>query len=318
MKPKLLIITPVNHISGFNELLKKNFKFKILENPSYKSVLKIIHKYDAIFTNPNKSKVLIDKNIINIGKNLKCVCTASTGTNHIDIEYLKKNSVRLLSLKNERSTINKISSTAEHAVALTLSHLRNVSHAYEDVKKKNWDYTKFIGRQLSSLNVGIVGLGRLGKFYAKFMSNFSKKIYFFDPYKKSKKIKKIVSLKKLFQICDIISLHVHVSKSTMNLIDKKILSTSKKDLLLINTARGEIINEKDLIKFLVKNPNVKYATDVVSNEIINKNLNFLKEKKIKNQILITPHIGGMTREAQEIAYIHSLKRLITFFKKINS
>ena len=87
------------------------------------------------------------------------------------------------------------------------------------------------------------------------------------------------------------------------MINKKILKFAKKNLLLINTSRGELINENDLINFLNKNPNSSYATDVIANEVKNKKNNkLIKLFKKNNQILITPHIGGMTTEAQEIAY----------------
>jgi len=100
-----------------------------------------------------------------------------------------------------------------------------------------------------------------------------------------------------------VSLHVHVNKNTRNIISKKILKYAKNNLLIVNTSRGELVNEKDLINFLKKNKHAKYATDVLNNEIKNKRNNkLIKMSKTNDQVLITPHIGGMTIEAQEIAY----------------
>ena len=87
---KTLVITPIDHIKNVKENIKSYSKITILNDPSYTEVLRVISKYDALFTNPNKSKVFIDKKLITKAKYLKCITTASTGTNHIDIEFLKK------------------------------------------------------------------------------------------------------------------------------------------------------------------------------------------------------------------------------------
>ena len=321
MKKKfnLLIITPIKHIIN----LKVKFKFfksvKVLEDPSYEKVANIIEKYDVLFTNPNMSKVFIDKNLINKGKNLKCIATASTGTNHIEKKFLKQNKIKLISLTKDFKIIKKISSTAEHALALTLALIRNIVSSSESVKNGEWNYTKFIGRQLSNLKVGVIGYGRLGSKYANYFLSLKSKVFVFDPFKKvkNKNINQVHNLKKIFQECDIISLHVHVENSTIKMINRKLLNLSKKNLILINTSRGEIINETDLLKFLTKNKNAKYGTDVISNEIRNKKRNkILKFFKKNNQVLVTPHIGGMTREAQEIAYGRVVDKTILFLKTI--
>ena len=304
-KNSILIITPIKHIRYLYSKFKDFDKIKILENPSYSEVLSIIKDYSVIFTNPNMSSVLIDKKLIDKGKKLKCVTTASTGTVHIDKSYLKRKKIKLISLTKEYSTIKKISSTAEHALALTLSKIRNVVSSWQSVKDGEWNYTKFIGRQFTELKVGVIGYGRLGKKYSKYLLALGSKVFVYDPFKKikNKKIIKCKNLEKIFRNCDIVSLHVHVNKNTINMINKKILSYAKKNLLLINTSRGELINENDLINFLNKNQYFSYATDVLVDEINNKKNNrLLKLFKNNNQLLITPHIGGMTTEAQEIAY----------------
>ena len=319
-KYKLLIITPVKHIIN----LKLKFKFfntiKILEDPSYKKVSNIIEKYDVLFTNPNMSKVFIDQNLLNKGKNLKCISTASTGTNHIETKFLKKKKIKLISLTTDFNIIKKISSTAEHALTLTLALVRNIISSSNSVKKGEWDYTKFIGRQLTNLKIGVVGYGRLGSKYANYFLSLKSKVFVFDPYKKVKnvKINQVKKLKKLFKECDIISLHVHVKNNTIKMINSKLLKNAKKNLILINTSRGEIVNETDLLKFLIKNKNAKYGTDVLSNEIKDKKKNkIIKFFKKNNQVLVTPHIGGMTREAQEIAYGRVLEKTISYLKNLH-
>lgn len=313
----ILVITAIKHIESLKIKLKKFSKITFLDDPTYAQVIKVIHKYDIIFTNPNKSKVLINKKLIKKAKKLKCVVTASTGVNHIDTKYLTLKKIKLISLTKDFFIIRKISSTAEHALALTMCQVRNVVPASKSVRNGNWDYTKFIGRQFNGLKIGVVGYGRLGAKYSSYVLALKSKIFAYEPFKKikNKKIKQVKTLKFLFQKCDIISIHVHVSKDTLNMINKTIFQYAKKDLLLVNTSRGEIINELDLINFLKKNKKSKYAADVISNEINNKNKSkILKFSKNNDQVLITPHIGGMTKEAQSIAYERVLDKLIEYAK----
>ncbi len=316
-KYSILVITPIKHIKNLN--FKYFKKIKILENPTYKEVYNIINNFDVLFTNPNMSKVFIDKNLINRGKKLKCISTASTGTNHIDKEYLKKSKIKLISLTKDYHIIKKISSTAEHALALTLAQLRNIIPSSNSVKDGKWEYKKFIGRQLTNLTIGIIGYGRLGSKYASYFFPLKSKILVYDPKKKikNKKIKQVNNLKKIFKECDIVSLHVHVENNTINMINTNLLKNAKKNLLLVNTSRGEIVKEIDLIKFLKANKEAKYATDVLNDEIKNKKKNqILKSFKKNNQILVTPHIGGMTIEAQEIAYGRIVEKTVSYLKNL--
>lgn len=315
---KILVITPVKHIEGVSTVLESVGQVTYLDDPSLDEVLKIIHGFDAIFTNPNKSKIFIGKNLIGSAKNLKAICTASTGTNHIDKVSAKKAGIRILSLTEEREVIRRISSTAEMAFALTMAGLRNVVHGHESVMDGEWDYTKFIGRQMNCLTVGVIGYGRLGSMYADYCKTFGSRVLVFDPYKKvtNPGFEQVQHIEKLLQESDIISLHVHVNEETEGMINANVLKQTKKDVLLINTSRGEIVNEHDLIDFLIANREAKVATDVLTDEIRNRTSSplFQYAQKTK-QIIITPHIGGMTREAQEIAYGHAANLLKNFIKE---
>lgn len=314
---KILVITPVHHIAGVTDILEKHFEVTYLDDPSYEDVIKIISNYHAIYTNPNKSKVYIDIKLMNAGKNLTVICTASTGTNHIDIVQAKKQNITVLSIGKDFEIIEKISSTAEMALALTMASIRNMILAAESVRIGQWDYQPYIGRQINCLTVGVIGYGRLGKKYANYLSSMGAKVLVYDPYvDKIEKHTKVNKLDDLLEKSNIISLHVHVNDETSSLIDKKSLLLMKEDAILINTSRGEIVNESDLLENIKKNKKFKYATDVLSNEVKSKKSVILEEYKNNNyQILITPHIGGMTSEAQEMAFGHAAQKLVNHFNK---
>lgn len=314
MRNKILIITPVKHIEGLLNKLRKIGIIKIIENISNAQFKKLKDEYNVIFTNPNKSKIFLDeKNLKKLSK-LEVICTASTGTNHVDLDYCKKKNIKVISITKDKKVINRISSTAELAFALTLSSVRNLISAYLDVQSRNWDYEKFIGRQMNSLNIGIIGYGRLGKLFHRYCEAFKANVKIYDPFIRNKS-KKFTSLKNLLKNSDLISLHIH-SNNNCKFINKSKLLLMKKSVIIINTSRGEIIDEKAMVAFLKKNKKAKIATDVLSNEIKNKFSSVLYKfsLKNKNQVIITPHIGGMTIEGQKIAYIHAANKLSKFLK----
>ena len=288
-----------------------------LDDPTPEKVISVIGGYDAIYTNPNKSKVFIGKEIIDAATQLKVICTASTGTNHIDKEYVKNKKIPILALTEEREVINKISSTAELAFALTLSGLRHVVNSHNNALKGEWDYTKYIGRQMNCLTVGVVGYGRLGSMYATYCKAFDSKVIVYDPYKTvaDVSIEQVDDINALLAESDVIAIHVHVTDETVNMFNVKMFSKMKSDVLIVNTSRGDIINETDLIDFLSDNPESKVATDVLANEVRDRlSSQLLKYAQDSTQVTITQHIGGMSREAQEIAYGHAAKMLQSFFR----
>ena len=314
--PRILVITPVRHIAGVPEVLESAGEVTYLDDPEPSEVIGQISSYDAIFTNPNKSRVYIGEEILSAG-NLKAICTASTGTNHIDKKAAAARNIAVLSLTEQREVINRISSTAELAFALTMAQLRKVLWSHAGALGGEWDYTHYIGRQLNSLTVGVIGYGRLGSLYAGYCRAFGAQVLVYDPYKKVDRadISQLATIEELFERSDVISIHVHVSPETTNMIHAASFARMKKDVLLINTARGEIINESDLVGFLKNNPEARAGVDVLADEIKNRlNSPLLDYAKSGRQVVITQHIGGMTREAQEIAYGHAARMLHSFLR----
>jgi phosphoglycerate dehydrogenase-like enzyme len=309
---KILVITPVAHIPGVIESLMQLGNVVVMDDPSLEDVLNCIRDVDVIFTNPNKSKVFIGKEILDSSPRLKVICTASTGTNHIDVNYCLAKKIKVLSLTEERDVINRISSTAEHAFALTLAGLRDVVPAHLEVLSGSWDYMRHIGRQMNCLTVAVIGFGRLGALYASYAAAFGARVGVFDPYKSvnDSRFEQFESFEELMDISDVVSLHVHVTEETTAMVNHVWFRRMKQDVLIINTSRGEVIDEFELVEFLKKNKQARVATDVLANEIRDRPSSpLLKYAQESKRVLVTPHIGGMTREAQSIAYGHSVQML---------
>ena len=312
-KKNLLIITPIFSKRDFFVKAKKYFNilYKPEISPNY--FKKIIKKFDYLFTNPNKTKIFLGYENLNRSK-LKAICTASTGTTHIDKNFIKKKKIKLISITKEQKLLKQLTSTSELAFGLTLDAIRNISNSSISVKNDKWNYEPFIGRMMKNLKILIVGYGRLGKIYSKYALAFGCEVYVYDPYVeiKSLKLKNVKKFEKIIPLIDILVLHIHADKVNYNFLNKKIFKLMKKEVIIINTSRGEIVNEFDLLNFLKKNLNAKYFADVVSEEINYKKNKLIKYSKKSDQILITPHIGGMTIEGQNIAYNHALNLLINF------
>lgn len=317
-RPRILVITPVRHIEGVADILEAVGDVTYMDDPTMSEVVASIREYDAIYTNPNKSKVFIGCEVIDAGTTLKAICTASTGTNHIDKTYAAEKGIAVLALTEERDVINSISSTAEFAFALTMASLRHVVHSHNAVLNGEWDYMRFIGRHMNSLTIGVIGFGRLGSMYSRYCRAFGSRVVAYDPYTTvhDEGIQQVTQLSELVRASDVISLHVHVTPETEGLIARSVFDQMKPDVLLVNTSRGEIMNEADAVVFLQAHPRARIATDVLMNEVRDRlSSPLLKFAQVSTQVIITPHIGGMSREAQEIAYRHAARRLQIFFSE---
>lgn len=305
----IICTTPINHLNDVKKNLKKYGKLIYKPNinrAQLKKILKENNKIDTIFCNPNRQGYVLDKYILQ-HSSIKLINTASTGLNHIDLKDCKKLGIKILSLTNSYKLIKKLPSTSELAFGLMINLLRNINKSFISVKKNKWDYSPFVGQEIASLNIGIIGMGRLGKFMANYAKAFGMKVFYYDPYVKLNKYKK-VNLKKLMQVSNVISIHAHVNKQTKYIINKKILKQASNKPLIINTSRGELVNEKHIIWGLKNGLISGYGTDVIEKEFDNIKKSPIIKYINNFNIIVTPHIGGMTYQGQSRAYNFAIKK----------
>ena len=306
MIKKIAVITPVSHLEGVVELLLTKGKVFLSEESTKDQVKELLltHNIDTILCNPNQQTYKIDKELLE-GTKVTLINTCSTGMNHIDINYCNNSNITIYSLTKDMELINDLPSTSELAFGLMLSLLRNIPKCNNHVSRYYWDYTQFMGRQVKDLTIGIIGYGRLGKMMYNFCKAFGANIKIYDPY-----INYNYSLEKMFKECDVISLHVHVTNETKYMINKSLLGLAKKDLYIINTSRGEIVNEIDIVNALSTKKLTGYGADVIENEFddITKSP-IIKAMNQGENIIITPHVGGMTIEGQTKAYTWAINKL---------
>ena len=307
MGRKIAVITPVSHLDGIVELLESKGNVFLYETANKLEVKQALlkHQINTIVCNPNQQTYKIDEELLG-GTKVTLINTCSTGMNHIDIDYCNDNNIEIQCHKNDLELINQLPSTSELAFGLMLSLLRKIPHSQEHVSKYNWDYTQFMGRQIKDLNIGIIGYGRLGKMMFNYCKAFGANVYVYDPYVSHT----FSNLEEIFTKCDVISLHVHVTDETKYMINKDLFGYINKDCYIINTSRGEIVNENDIVEGLKSGIITGYGTDVVEDEFGDLTKSpIIKAMNDGENIIVTPHIGGMTIEGQTKAYEWSINKL---------
>lgn len=252
----------------------------------------------------------IDEKICDQLKNLKFIATPTTGLNHLDMDYLSQRGIKVISLRDTPTEIRAISSTTEITVWHIVNIVRQTSSAALAVKSKNeWRRDDYRSRQLSNMTLGIVGMGRIGSQVAKVCSALGMDVCFYDPYldfknrvEKHKKYEAVDMLHKLLALCDIVSVHVPLNAETENLFCEKIIQTMRSDSYLVNTSRGEIVDENAIANAIREKRIAGYACDVLRDEQtlpIEENV-LVKQAKISENVQITPHIGGCTADAMHL------------------
>ena len=237
-----------------------------------------------------------DNHILSNAKNLKYICTPTTGLNHLDLDYLRKKNIKVISLKGEFDFLSDIRATSEHTFGLILSLLRNYKNAIS-TSKENFSRDLYKGDEIFNNSIGIIGFGRIGKLLAKYIEVFNGNSFFYDTDSSIKEIygaKKLNSVEELISKCNVITLCASYEVISNKFFNKAYIDLLR-DKFFINTARGELINEKYLLKKVKENFFKGIAIDVIRDESKeNNNLDeFLNIDKSIN-FIITPHIAGAT------------------------
>ena len=238
--------------------------------------------------------------IISAAPKLRYILTATTGLDHIDLDAARAASVRVISLRDCPGAILDVTATAEHCFGLLLALLRHTPAATAHVLSGGWDRDRFWGRQLKGKSLGVIGYGRIGAMVARYAASFGMDVIACDGI--ASKIgppAKPVSFDELLRHADVVSVHVTATPENRNLIDQAAIARLKRGAVLINTARGSVVDEAALAEAVRRGLLLGVAVDVLAGEEHGEvsESPLLEAAREGRNILITPHIGGATLES---------------------
>ena len=254
----------------------------------------------------------LNSSILKNCKKLKVISRHGVGYDNVDLKYLKKNKIKLLIT----ATANAVS-VAEHVMYMLLSLSKGITKY--DQMVRSGEFRKAVSKietfELLNKEILILGFGRIGKILTKRCIGFEMNVNIYDPFVDKKKIvdfggKKVEDLNLALKTADFLSIHMPLNKVTKNLIDLNKLKSMKKNIIIINTARGGIINEKDLDYALNNKIIFGAGLDVFEKEPIEMSNPLIKNKKV----LLSPHSATFTKECTKRMGIQTVQNLIDFFE----
>ena len=305
---KILITEFINKNSL--EDLNNNFEIKFDEKlwEKEEQLLEIIKDYDGLIV---RNKTQVNKKILSNAKNLKFIGRLGVGLDNIDTEFCKSKNIHV-----QPATGMNADSVAEYVISSSMSLIKKIPMFHNGTVKGNWPRTTIKSAEINEKCIGIVGFGTIGRKVADYSLKNGLNVLAYDPYIKklddNEKNYKLSSLENVFKDADIISLHLPLNEETKNLINKSSFSKMQKQPVIINTSRGSVVNENDLIDAYDQNLISGFALDVFENEPIKKDL----YERITSEMncILTPHISGVTTESNIRVSNFIVKKAIDFFK----
>lgn len=257
----------------------------------------------------------IDAEVIDAGRRLRAIVTATTGLDHIDTAYAASRGVRVLSLRGETEFLRSITSTAEHSWALLLALVRRIPAAAMSVKGGDWDRDSFRGRTLAGKRLGVVGVGRVGTQVADFGSAFGMDVSGYDAGPTSSwptGVERLATLEDLLPRTDVLTIHVSLEGGS-GIIGARELEMLPAGAVVINTSRGEVLDEAALVDALTSGRLAGAALDVLTGErdpATRASSPALAYAREHEELLITPHIAGATVDAMRATEVFMANKLV--------
>ncbi len=304
---KILITEFINQDSLNN--LKKKFEVKYDEKlcENNKELEKKIKDCDGLIV---RNKTQVNSKILDNANNLKFIGRLGVGLDNIDTEYCKNKDIHV-----QPATGMNADSVAEYVLSSSLSLIKKIPMFHAGTIKGDWPRTAIKSAELKQKYLGVIGFGVIGKKVAEYGFKNGLKILAYDPYLKELNDKQInaelSNLAHIYERSDIISLHLPLTEETKNLINKSSFSQMKKKPIIINTSRGTVVNENDLIDAYNENLISGFALDVFENEPIKSE--FYKKINPEMNCILTPHISGVTTESNVRVSDFIVKKTIEFF-----
>jgi len=295
---------------GLKMLRDAGFETDMKTKLSEDELAGIIGDYDALVI---RSGTKVTKKIIDAAKNLKIIGRAGVGIDNVDLGAATAEGIIVVN-SPEGNTI----AAAEHTITLMLAMVRNIPEAYNSLRSGKWERNKFTGAEVYGKVLGVIGLGKIGSHVGRIAQSFGMRVIATDPFVTKEYAGELgIELKNLDDVLkesDIITIHVPKTKDTENLINAATIKKMKDGVMIVNVARGGIVNETDLAEALKSGKVKKAAIDVYSKEPPEPSNPVLSAPNC----VIVPHLGAATEEAQVNVAIDVIEQIIEVLKGGNA
>jgi D-3-phosphoglycerate dehydrogenase / 2-oxoglutarate reductase len=272
--------------------LGDDIEVRWVDGPDREKLLAAVPEADALLV---RSATTVDAEVLDAAPKLKIVARAGVGLDNVDVETATERGVLVVN-----APTSNIHSAAEHALALLLSAARQIPAADASLREHAWKRSSFSGTEIFGKTVGVVGLGRIGQLVAQRLAAFEARIVAYDPYVSAARAAQLgielLSLDELLGRADFISVHLPKTPETAGLIDKEALAKTKPGVIIVNAARGGLIDEAALADAISSGHVRAAGLDVFSKEPCTDSPLFELA-----QVVVTPHLGASTEEAQDRA-----------------
>lgn len=294
---KILFIDSNHHILH-ETLINAGFQCDLFWDKSKEELINILPQYHGIVI---RSKFKITKEIIDTAINLKCIGRVGAGMENIDVEYATLKGIKCVSAPEGNKD-----AVADHALGMLLMLLNNLKRADNEVRSGIWKRAENRGIEISGKTVGILGYGNMGSEFAKRLQGFDCKILAYDKYKTDFGNNYVTecTLNEIFEQTDILSIHTPLTDETKYIINTHFLSSFKKNIFIINTARGKCLKTNDLVENLKNGKVIGACLDVLEYETSSfENIDFnalpypMQYLINAENVVLTPHIAGWTHES---------------------
>jgi len=308
--PKVLISDAMDSIAE-KILLSNNIEVDVITDFGAEELIKNISSYDGLIV---RSATKVTKEVIENAENLKIIGRAGAGVDNIDLKSAKEKNIIVMNTPGGNTN-----ATAEHTLALLFSLSRKISKADLTTHKGEWAKKKLKGNEIRGKKIGIIGFGNVGKRFAEMCNLLGLKIMIFsntfDKIKEQFPEYISCSLNEILKEADIVSFHCKPKSDGSSIISSKEINMMKNNVLIINTARGNLVSEIDLSDAIKNNKIGGAALDVFATEPAKNNILFGLEN-----VLLTPHIAASTEEAQIIVAEMVANQFVDYFlnNKINN
>lgn len=290
--PKILVSDPVSE-SALNILKESGVDYEYKPDIDASSLLQTISNYDALVV---RSRTKVTKEVLEKGSNLRVIGRAGVGLDNIDVLVAKERNIKVVNTAEALTN-----AVAEFTIALMLDLARKITFADHSIRQGRWIKNVLTGSELKGKIYGTIGIGRIGARVAELAHAFGMKIMANDvipvPATLIEKLQlKVSSQDEIFAKADYVDLHIPLTPETTYLVNYEKLCRMKSTAFIINTSRGKVVSERDLIRALNEDRIAGAALDVFESEPLTQS-----ELQKKDKVVLTPHIAGQTEEAQSEA-----------------